>query len=333
MKIESLAISFRIGLAFHALNNEGGGGTNVMEPRRITVGETELDGISGEMVRRHILEQFVRLAEREGVPLSRAGRGLLPDRGKEDLVAWMRQQGVQTLTPTHYAAATDYLVRTCALRDIGGYLMALESADGAKGTLKRDSVFEVGWLISGHAGAVDMTQHAAYDPNPATHHLFVQNQRSGVYGCVMRIDVGRIGRNDWAWFDENFDTYAIPEAERRQRADILLRAVEQFLLSPGGARQAGWLQHTGSLEGILVISREGPAPFRSPVLVSVGERAAGHAADGDALPGLTVAFDSAYRERMEAVVEAAPNRYQAFRFDDQASLVEAAARVREALWA
>lgn len=331
MRIDSLAISFRIGLAFHALNNEGGGGTNVMEPRRITVGETELDGISGEMVRRHILEQFVRLAEREGVPLSRAGRGLLPDRGKEDLVAWMRHQKIKTLAPEHYAAATDHLLRTCALRDVGGYLMALESTDGAKGTLKRDSVFEVGWLISGHAGAVDMTQHAAYHPDPEQHHLFVQNQRSGVYGCVMRIDLGRIGRNDWAWLDENFDIYAVPEPERGRRADLLLRAIEQFMLSPAGAKQAGWLQHTGSLEGIIVVSREGPAPFRSPVLVSVDDRAAGAVSDGDVLPGLTVAFDRAYRERMEAIVEAAPDRYQAFRFDDQASLVEATARVREVL--
>src|SRR5690606_34095891 len=115
--------------------------------------------------------------------------------------------------------------------------------------------------VSGHAGAVDMTQHAAYHTDPEEHHLFVQNQRSGVYGCVMRMDLGRIGLNDWAWLDETVETYAVDEEERKKRADILLRAIEQFLLSPGGAKQAGWLQHTGSLEGMIVTSLEGPAPF------------------------------------------------------------------------
>lgn len=339
MKYESLAISFRIGLAFHALNNEGGGGTNVMEPRRIVVGDTELDGVSGEMVRRHVFEHFVRLADQEGVALSQAGRGLVPDRGKDDLVTWMQAQKTTELTPSHYAAATEHLVRTCALRDVGGYLLALEGQrDKAKGTLKRDSVFEVGWLVTGHPASVEMTQHAAYAPDPGEHNLFVQNQRSGVYGGVLRVDLARVGRNDWAWYTQGVETYAVEAAERQRRTDVLLRAVERWMLSPGGAKQAGWLQHTGDLEGIFVLSSDGPAPFRSPVSVRLAEPADGEAAGangrvatGENVAPLAVSFDGAYRERMEAVAEAAPHRYRTFRFDDQASFVQAVAEVRKAL--
>lgn len=60
MTYKSLAMSFRIQLGFHAANNEGAGGTNVMEPRRITVGDKEYDGISGEIIRHHILEKCYR---------------------------------------------------------------------------------------------------------------------------------------------------------------------------------------------------------------------------------------------------------------------------------
>lgn len=325
MRSFSLSLSFRIGLAFHALNNEGGSGTNVMEPRRITIGDQEYDGISGEIVRRHMLEQLVRMAGEQNVPLSRAGRGLLPDRGKEDLTRWMENNGIGKLGPDHYAASTAELVASCTLRDVGGYLMALEKrADKAEGTLKRDSTFEVGWLISSHPAAVDMTQHAAYHPD-MEHNLFVQNQRSGIYGGVMRFDLGRIGWNDWAWYDDT-DPRVLDKAHWAQRADLLITAMERYMLSPGGAKQAGWLQHNGILEGAFMISRDGPAPFRSPVNVSVVN---GHAA-GSAVP-LTVEPDEGYRSVMARVAEVQGERYTFLPFDDQPSFIEAVARVREAV--
>jgi len=41
-----------------------------------------------------------------------------------------------------------------------------QQQDKVEGTLKRDSCFEVGWLISEHPAIVDYTQHSAYDPDP-----------------------------------------------------------------------------------------------------------------------------------------------------------------------
>lgn len=323
MSYESLALSFTIGLGFHALNNEGGGGTNVMEPRRITVGDQEHDGVSGEIVRRHILENFVRVAEKEGIALSRAGRGLRPDRGREDLVRWMSERKVTSLTPEHYAAATAELVASCAVRDVAGYLMALERAtDKVEGTLKRDSVFEVGWLISVHPAAVEMTQHAAYSPDPGQHNLFVQNMRTGVYAGVLRVDLARIGRNDWAWLDGS-EPYCVSEAERRRRADALLRAIEQFLVSPSGAKQAGWLQHTGVVAGAFVLSADGPAPFRSPLALRV-------VGDGEP-PSVRVGLDEDYVDRLRELAERAGTRYRLIAFQDQAELVTAVAQVREVL--
>lgn len=270
MEYRSLAISFRIQLGFHAANNEGAGGTNVMEPRRITVGDKEYDGISGEIIRHHILEHFVKLCQANGVSLHSRCKGLVPDRCKAEVKQWMSAQtpAVTKLAPEqHYASLAQEILNNCALCDVGGYLVALQrQQDGVEGTLKRDSCFEVGWLITEHPAVVDYTQHSAYDPDPEKHNLFVQNMRTGIYGGVLRIDLDRIGFNDWWWLKEESQQYAIDEQERKKRIRLLMQAIRHWLMSPSFAKQAGWLQHmSGLLEGVIVLSKDGPAPFYSPI--------------------------------------------------------------------
>jgi CRISPR-associated protein Cst2 len=262
-------MSFRIQLGFHAANNEGAGGTNVMEPRRITVGEKEYDGISGEIIRHHILENFVKLCRQHGLPLHPRCQGLVPDRCKSEVKEWMSGQtpSVAKLNPEHYAILTKEILDKCALCDVGGYLVALQRRqDGVEGTLKRDSCFEVGWLITEHPAIVNYTQHSAYDPDPEKHNLFVQNIRIGTYGGVLRVDLDRIGFDDWWWLGSEMNKYAISDADRLKRIWVLLEAIRQWFLSPSFAKQAGWLHHPdGTFEGVIVLSTDGPAPFYSPI--------------------------------------------------------------------
>lgn len=268
MTYKSLAMSFRIQLGFHAANNEGAGGTNVMEPRRISVGDKEYDGISGEIIRHHILENFVRLCQQYGLQLHQRCEGLVPDRCKSVVREWMENKRIQKLEPEkHYATLTEKILRNCALCDIAGYLVALQKQqDKVEGVLKRDSCFEVGWLITEHPAIVNYTQHSAYDPDPEKHSLFVQNMRVGIYGGVLRIDLDRIGFNDWWWLGNNVNKYAIEEPERYKRIWVLFEAIKQWMLSPSFAKQAGWLHHPdGTFEGIIVLSSDGPAPFYSPI--------------------------------------------------------------------
>jgi len=120
---------------------------------------------------------------------------------------------------------------------------------------------------------VDYTQHSAYDPDPAKHNLFVQNMRLGVYGGVFRLDLDRIGRNDWWWLypknnnnPNGFEEYSIELDDRKIRMRLLTEAMKQWLLSPTFAKQAGWLHHqSGLLEGSITLSTEGAAPFASPI--------------------------------------------------------------------
>lgn len=319
MDYRSLAISFRIQLGFHAANNEGAGGTNVMEPRRITVGDKEYDGISGEIIRHHILEQFLKLCRENGVNLHSRCKGLVPDRGKEPVKRWISEQSgslprkrvqgrdLPLLDPPHYPEVTNELLKNCALCDVGGYLIALEASDDAQGTLKRDSCFEVGWLITEHPAIVDYTQHSAYDPDPEKHNLFVQNMRTGIYGSVLRVDLDRIGFNDWWWLQSGTEQYAIEEPERKKRIRLLLQAIRQWLMSPSFAKQAGWLEHmSGLLEGAIVLSKDGPAPFYSPIKFEL---------EGGDPSKPVIKPNREYRELLEKVKNQCGDSLEIHRFD------------------
>ncbi|WP_018466791.1 DevR family CRISPR-associated autoregulator [Calidithermus timidus] len=359
MNYTSLSISFRIGLAFHAMNNEGSSGTNVMEPRRISVGGHNYDGISGEMVRRHVLENFVRIAKSKKLPLSLAGEGLHSDRAKDLVKEWIAQnseiqpiedkgdgekdgggtqeekkkKAILKMEPRHFAVASRKLLECCAIVDVGGFLAAISKEEkvqrdgkdyGVEGTLKRDSVFDVGWLISETPAIVEFSQHAAYRPD-GQHNLFTQNMRAAVYGGVARLDLGRIGYNDWAWLAPDRNDLHLDDEQRRQRAAALLDAWEQWLLSPAGAKQAGWLQHTGQLEGILVLSNFGPAPFRSPIEVELR-----YDAEGSPLAE-RIKPNPRYRAELATLAEAKPGRYRALEFDGLPGLARAFDQARAAI--
>lgn len=329
----SLAMSFRMELSFHAANNEGAGGTNVMEPRRITVGDKEYDGISGEIIRRHILENFVKLCQQNNVPLHDRCRGLVPDRGREDLIRWAQNQSISRLEPeAHYPNATKELITQCALCDVGGYLIALERGDPIQGVLKRDSCFEIGWFISEHPAIVDYTQHSAYttqiDPGTGRlqHNLFVQNMRVGIYGGVLRVDLDRIGRNDWWWLnprnDSNssgFKEYALNSNDRRRRICLLLEAIKKWLLSPSFAKQTGWLQHqSGLLEGTIALSKDGAAPFVSPIKFEMDDKP-------------IIKKNENYRDILQDMVNKASDHYRKFDFNSPAELLEKINNVLEKL--
>lgn len=307
MEYRSLAMSFRIQLGFHAANNEGTGGTNVMEPRRITVGDKEHDGISGEIIRHHILENFIKMCQQNGVRLHDRCKGLVPDRCKNEVKSWMNTQSpsITELAPDqHYEPLSATILKECALCDVGGYLVALQQKqDKVQGTLKRDSCFEVGWLITEHPTVVDYTQHSAYDPDPKKHNLFVQNMRTGIYGGVLRVDLDRIGFNDWWWLKSGAQQYAINEDERKKRIGLLLKAIHQWLISPTFAKQTGWLQHmSGLLEGSIVLSKDGPAPFYSPIQF-------------EANPAPLIKANPEYRNLLEKVKSQSGDAFEVYRFD------------------
>jgi len=330
MNLWSISFSYRLGLGFHALNNEGAEGSNLMQPRRIDVGKVTYDGISGEIIRRHILEHFVDICREQKIPMLPLSEALHPDRGQLGIRQAAKQAGVDKLTkanPPYLYRAVRQATAGCAVLDVGGYLAAFsvkeggtgESGEGeevgaasvstAKGTpkvrevdpeeeirrgsmadlggkndggapytVKRDSVFDVAWLISEQPQDIAITQHAAYRPS-GQQSLFSQTMRSNVYAGVIRAHLHCIGNDDY-WYlhaEENgtkVSRLAIEAGEQRRRQVALIRAIANFIASPTGAKMAGWAPHVFLNEGAILLTSARTAPFTSPIKVCLTDEEA-----------------------------------------------------------
>jgi CRISPR-associated protein Cst2 len=280
-----------------------------MQPRRIDVGRTTYDGISGEMVRRHVLENFVRLCERQEIPLLTASRALHPDRGPLGLreVA-KREMNVDLLTSANVFEAARKAVEKCALVDVGGYLAAFSGKETGQGipesgflkaiakhdkptTVKRDSVFDVGWLISEEPQEMTVTQHAAYRPT-GDQSMFSQAMRSNVYGGVIRADLHRVGTDDYWYLHRTADdkpvsrSVILPE-KVKERQKALVQSMIDYIAAPTGAKTAGWAPHVFKTEGVILLTSARTAPFASPISVNLGDP-----------EGKAIRADSTYLSRM-----------------------------------
>ena len=281
----SISISYRLGLGFHALNNEGSDGSNLMQPRRIDVGRTTYDGISGEMVRRHILENFVRICETMEIPLLTASRALHPDRGPLGLREVAKTEMKEDiLTSANVFKAARKAVEKCALVDVGGYLAAFSDKERGEGipesdflkaiakldkptTVKRDSTFDVGWLISEEPQEMTVTQHAAYRPT-GNQSMFSQAMRSNVYGGVMRADLHRVGTDDYWYLHKTADgktasRIVVQPEELRKRQWALVQSMVDYIASPAGAKTAGWAPHVFKTEGVILLTSARTAPLQA----------------------------------------------------------------------
>ncbi len=330
----SISISYRLGLGFHALNNEGSDGSNLMQPRRIDVGKMTYDGISGEMVRRHILENFVRICTDEGIDLLTASKALHPDRGPLGLREVAKDSLKEDiLTSKNVFRAARKAVERCALVDVGGYLAAFSEKgkgdsvpesdflkaiaelkkDDKPTTVKRDSVFDVGWLISEEPQEMTVTQHAAYRPT-GDQSMFSQTMRSNVYGGVIRADLYRVGTDDY-WYLHRKDgkaesRFVLTPEERKRRQKALIKALVDYVASPCGAKTAGWAPHVFKTEGVILLTSARTAPFASPIGVNLADP-----------EGRAIHADSTYQSQMMQLQNKTDT--WAWTFSDVKTLLEA----------
>jgi CRISPR-associated protein Cst2 len=304
MNLWSISFSYRLGLGFHALNNEGAEGSNLMQPRRIDVGKITYDGISGEMIRRHILENFVNICRANKINMLPLSEALHPDRGALGIRQVAKKLKVDKLTKINpqdlYQSVRNAIV-DCGVLDVGGYLAAFSEkkeettdstgaskakapedmvlknmadlgnkTEGAPYTVKRDSVFDVGWLISEQPQDVAITQHSAYRPS-GQQSLYSQTMRSNVYGGIIRADLHRIGTDDYWYLQPGQDRLAISTKKQQERQTALIEAIANFIAAPTGAKTAGWAPHVFLTEGAILLSANRTAPFVSPIKVCLND--------------------------------------------------------------
>ncbi|MCL5076341.1 MAG: hypothetical protein M1136_11980 [Chloroflexi bacterium] len=318
MKLWSISFAYRLGLGFHALNNEGADGSNLMQPRRIDVGNITYDGISGEIIRHHILEHFINIC-RDGIPMLPLSEGLHPDRGPIGIRAAAKELRCNELTNDNLFPSVRKAIEMCAVLDIGGYLAAWKAQDGGPASpdepsarpgsgslaagkeqdgggqkkeyiaeksyidsncakyknaepVKRESCFDVAWLISEAPQDLTVTQHSAFRNTAKMNSRYAQTMRSNVYAGVIRADLHRIGTDDyWYLQQDKSKRLAIEPEEQKRRQTALIQAIANFIASPTGAKVAGWAPHVFLTEGAILLTSSRTAPFRSPIKVGLGD--------------------------------------------------------------
>lgn len=297
MKLWSISFAYRLGLGFHALNNEGADGSNLMQPRRIDVGQVTYDGISGEIIRRHILENFVDVCRSQTILMMPLSEGLHPDRGPIGIRTAARNGNQQdvTLEASNLFPSVRAAIEKCAVLDIGGFLAAWDDAQGTEtksagnyvaekeyiekhcakrgkvDPVKRESCFDVAWLISENPQDLTITQHSAFRDSASMNSRYAQTMRSNIYGGVIRADLHRIGTDDH-WYLQNKkseERSAITPEEQKKRQIALIEAIINFIASPTGAKTAGWAPHVFLTEGAILLTSARTAPFASPIKVDL----------------------------------------------------------------
>jgi CRISPR-associated protein Cst2 len=250
------------------------------------------------------------------LPLS---EGLHPDRGPIGIrVAARLLNADASLSNENLHASIRKAIASCAVLDVGGYLAAWQDQQGdyvaeqayiqsacaelqrsgnrvAVEVVKRESCFDVGWLISEAPQDLTVTQHSAFRDTPEMNSRYAQTMRSNIYGGVIRADLHRIGTDDY-WYlqleDKNGEKkskerLAVTPDQQKARQKALVQAIVNFIASPTGAKVAGWAPHVFLAEGAILLTSSRTAPFASPIKVDLND------ADRPVQP------DSTYVSKME----------------------------------
>jgi CRISPR-associated protein Cst2 len=263
--ISSVAISARITLDLHSLNNEGTEG-NQQQTRMVHIIDGDgnrqvVNAISGDMMKHIFVVHLTPLLAEAKQPLSAPARELHPDRIllDKEFKAFVKE------SKQGNSAILAYMLQHCGVTDVAGALYAEKAA-------ARKSCVEFGWVV----GLPDKTVteqyfHVKYDPQSreksaggesveGTQAIFHRPASSGVYALVCNVDLYRIGQNDIT------RSYDVDKAARIARAKAVLHSLAATLLKPGGAQRNTQNPHIVGCEGVVTASSTSlPCPMISPL--------------------------------------------------------------------
>ncbi len=271
--IHSIAISGRVILNLHALNNEGSEG-NQLNTRQVYIVtgrarqpvQAHVNAISGDMLKHIQAEHFRRLAHLYGLPLSQGAK-----LGNANRINWdfenvpTRKIGDAEKDPQ----LLDRILVTCALTDVAGILVT-----GREKSMPRKSLVEFGWTV----GVPGITKTESYlhtkfvsdsglekkatDGTNLGQNLFHRPASSGVYAVVCHVELARVGYND---ITQRYPDGLGDEA-RLRRGRALLESVLYTFLQMDGAHRNTQAPHVVDAEGIVATSNSViPAPAFSPL--------------------------------------------------------------------
>jgi len=265
IKIHNLAVSGRLVLNLHSLNNEGTEGNQTLT-RMVTVyipdestGVLEsVNAVSGDMFKHIFAEHLRKEALKEGLPLSEGAKVGSANRFNEDFVRLPEGQRKDMTNE----GIIDTLIQSCTVSDVCGLLVT----EGKK-SAPRKSVVEFGWVVGiPQQVRTESYFHVKYDPKRGEgsgqetvgQAIFHRPASSGAYATVLQMELGRIGVNDLS------QKLVIDEADRKKRAKAALAALLHTYVHPQGAHRNTQNPHVTAFSGIVAWSGcTVPAPAMS----------------------------------------------------------------------
>lgn len=271
--VHSLALSARITLDLHSLNNEGTEG-NQQQPRTVYIIDQKgrravVNALSGDMFKHILVGHLIPLLESAGEPLSPGARMHDADRinaANDAFAAFCEDKNQKE---------SDILTRIlseCSLTDLAGTLVTRGRVVGRK------SIAEFGWVVGlptdAEGSPLTITEqyfHVKYAPEGRSkvgggdtvaggQAVFYRPASSGVYALICNLDFYRIGLNDIT------RQYVVAKHSRQQRAKALIGALAATLIKPVGAQRNTQSPHIVGCEGVIAVSSSSlPAPMLSPL--------------------------------------------------------------------
>lgn len=266
--VHSLAISGRITLDLHALNNEGSEG-NQLNARQVYIVTSNghnpitarVNAISGDMLKHIQVDYFRRLAQQAGLPLSQGAQLAHPNRIGLDLT--LTAEGKRAAGAKD-AGLLDYIITTCSLTDAAGILIT-----GKGRSTSRKSLVEFGWTVGLpnitktesflHTKYVSDSGDASAEDEAANQgqNIFHRPASSGIYATVCHVELSRLGYND---ISQCYPAELSDEA-RQRRCTVLLESVLYTFLQVDGAHRNTQAPHVVGFEGVITTSKKMiPAP-------------------------------------------------------------------------
>lgn len=271
MQIHSFAVSARLTLDMHSLNNEGTEGNqqqtrmvHILAPRPDDAEKLErkvVNAISGDMFKHILVEHLTPLLAEAGQPLSDGAKRLNPDRILIDpkFRDWVKGN------KDGNSAIQTYMLQNCAITDLAGTLLAEKA-------VSRKSCVEFGWVVGIPERTVtEQYFHVKYDPQSreksaggesveGRQAIFHRPASSGEYALVCNVDLYRIGLNDIT------REYVLPAGDRQKRARALVAALAASLVKISGAQRNTQSPHLLDAQGVIAVSPNSlPAPALSPL--------------------------------------------------------------------